>query len=136
MAYVVDNETASRLSAQLLHPSISKLESSVGQKLVELLKPHIDGHPITYNHYLTENVQKAQLARHDSKMKQAFSRHFDLTKHHHHDPFVPADVLSSIMKTTEPNMENYAAMLAIDTMEAYYKVIRTEFCCVDIQLWS
>jgi hypothetical protein len=27
-------------------------------------------------------------------------------------------------------------MLAIDTMEAYYKVIRTEFCCVDIQLWS
>jgi hypothetical protein len=78
MAHVADNETATRLIAQLLHPTMSELEFSVGQKLAELLKPHIDGHPITYNHYLTENVQKAQLARHDAKMKQAFSQHFDL----------------------------------------------------------
>jgi len=54
------------------HPSIinavaflldGKMPASASDDRAELLDPHINGHPITFNHYLTDNVQKAQSER-------------------------------------------------------------------------
>jgi hypothetical protein len=120
LQHVADRETATRLIASLLNPAFAILEGTVENKLLELLQPQTNGHPITYNHYLTENIQKAQSERHNSKIFKAFKRYADPTSKDSRD-LVPAHLYSAISKATEPNMENYAAMLATDTMEAYYK---------------
>lgn len=126
--HVADDETVVRLTVGLLNPSIADLEASVGKKLAELLEPHISGHPITYNHYLTENIQKAQHARHEARLKEAFRGHLDPTEAMFSSvEIVPIDLYSAVMKATEPNMENYASMTAIDTMEAYYKAYKTAY---------
>ena len=49
-----------------IHTNLRPLEDSVSCKLAELLKTYQHQHPITYNHYYTDNVQKArQEASHD-----------------------------------------------------------------------
>lgn len=63
LSHVADDETE-RLKFELVEPKIIILEALVEKRLAQLLEPHTKGHPITYNHYLTENVQKAQQARH------------------------------------------------------------------------
>lgn len=59
MEHVADEVTGERLLRDVIEPSMSRLKGSVQVKLEELLAPHLSGHPITYNHYLTENTQKA-----------------------------------------------------------------------------
>lgn len=123
LRHVADSETAARLIASLLNPAFDDLEASVDNKLQELLEPHINGHPITYNHYLTENIQKAQRERHNSKISEALKKYMDPeTTTNIYQDLIPAKLYSAISKATEPNMDNYAAMVAVDTMEAYYKV--------------
>lgn len=123
LKYAADDETAERLKLELIEPKINDLEASVESKLAELLEPHNKGHPVTYNHYFTENIQKAQQARHERKLRSTVEAFFEpsstkLTK----KEFVPADLFSALTRSTQPNMESYASTLAIDMMEAYYKV--------------
>ncbi|KAI9146758.1 Interferon-induced GTP-binding protein Mx3 [Paramyrothecium foliicola] len=128
LKHVADSETVSRLMGERLNPAMADLEVLVNVKLKELLEPHTNGHPITYNHYLTENIQKAQQARHEAKLKEVFDKFIDTRSNKQCEmEFVPAQLFSAVKKATEPDMGNYAAMNAIDTMEAYYKVALKKF---------
>ncbi|KJZ70525.1 hypothetical protein HIM_10069 [Hirsutella minnesotensis 3608] len=120
--HVADADTASRLAAEILNPATATLEAGISDKLTELLRPHIEGHPITYNHYLTENLQKAQIARHKARIREALEGFFFSPSGQDLESVVPAQIISAITKATEPNMDNYASMAATETMEAYYKV--------------
>ncbi|KAK9445456.1 Dynamin central region [Metarhizium brunneum] len=122
LGHVADESTANQVIAELLSPALANLERSVDVKLTELLFPHTNGHPITYNHYLTENIQKAQLQRHKKKIERALAEIFVCTAGKEFETAIPATVMSTVLKATEPNMDNYASMTAIDTMQAYYKV--------------
>lgn len=124
LRHVADDETASRLITNLLNPAFDELGNSVEAKLRELLEPHIGGHPITYNHYLTDNIQKTQRERHTSRIFKALKPFMDPASNtNEYQQFTPAKLASAIGKATEPNMDSHAAMTAIDTMEAYYKVL-------------
>jgi hypothetical protein len=70
MDYSLVPETAGRIS-QLINRGIDILKHDLDQKLAQILEPHTYGHPITYNHYLTENVQKAQAERQQRSLKAA-----------------------------------------------------------------
>lgn len=48
---------------EIIREGVEALQVDVEQKVTELLQPHYVGHPITYDHCLTDNVQKAQSAR-------------------------------------------------------------------------
>ena len=60
--HVAADETADGIF-RIISGRINTLKSDLNQKVTELLEPHYNGHPITYNHYLTDNVQKAQSDR-------------------------------------------------------------------------
>ncbi|KFA70860.1 hypothetical protein S40288_09894 [Stachybotrys chartarum IBT 40288] len=122
LQYVADEEISARLAARFLDPSMVSLEACIATKLAQLLKPYISGHPITYNHYLTENVQKAQQKRHEAKLKQVLEPFMnpESTKSQNIDS--PTRMFCELKKATEPNMENFASINATDVMEAYYKV--------------
>jgi hypothetical protein len=93
----------------------------------EILEPHLSGHSITYNHYLTDNVQKAQAARHrrqlEGNLKSFFgnSEQTEGAAYHHFDMKALLDAVAS---HTEPDMDKFSCSMATDMMEAYYKVSR------------
>ncbi|KAI0534900.1 P-loop containing nucleoside triphosphate hydrolase protein [Xylaria digitata] len=100
-----------------------ELKGDLRAKLEEILHPHLSGHPITYNHYLTENVQKAQNARNRRAMEK---RMVDFLGCNLSDDisrcFNPKSLLDSLVSATESDMDKYSCSMAIDMMEAYYKV--------------
>jgi hypothetical protein len=111
---------------QFISQGIGKLRDDLNHKLTELLDPHYSGHPITYNHYLTDNVQKAQSERRqrafEGILKSALGvQCFQAGQAYSLDPH---NLLSMFEKRTEVDMELYASDLAIDYMQVYYKVRR------------
>ncbi|PMB65575.1 Interferon-induced GTP-binding protein Mx3 [Beauveria bassiana] len=93
-------------------------------KFQTLLEPHLNGHPITYNHYMTDNVQKAQERRRTQELEQAFrdlvgAENFKKGKK---VALYPHDMFTKLKRRTEVGMQLYAGQLATDYMEAYYKV--------------
>lgn len=93
--------------------------------MTELLDPYYQRHPITYNHYLTDNVQKAQADRYRRSIEKALkdifgvSRIEDKTTYHH---ISPLKLLKVLNQRTEVDIERYASDVAVDYMEVYYKV--------------
>lgn len=111
----------------ILNTAIEKLRNDCKSKVVELLEPHESGHPITYNHYLTDQVHKVQ----SDRQKKAFSKAIKAILGN--KAFSPgatvystseqhAQLLNSLADNNEADMERHAASLAVDYMQAYYKV--------------
>jgi GTP-binding protein EngB required for normal cell division len=117
VAHIVNEEIAGGL-LQLIFQGIDALKRNLDQKMVELVDPYYNSHPITYNHYLTDNVQKAQSRRSQKRLEEQLKRLFPGE--------VYADnyqaLLGVLKQHTEADMERYASDLAIDYMQAYYKV--------------
>ncbi|KAK6858168.1 hypothetical protein PG995_005867 [Apiospora arundinis] len=121
--YIVDDNTAESLLQEVVGPSMENLKAELNTKVEEILEPHILGHPITYNHYLTENVQKVQAVRTRRKLEYQFKAALgdDLNRHTSHY-FNPQSLLDNILSNSEPDMDNVSCSMAADMMEAYYKV--------------
>lgn len=124
LEHVADSETAAKLSRILIAPLMKEAKTSCEAKLEEILRPHLSGHPITYNHYLTDNIQKAQNARKRSEMEKQIKSFLgvDTIDEEQDYDFCPSDLLDVLMSNTESDMDNYSCSMAVDTMEAYYKV--------------
>jgi hypothetical protein len=93
-------------------------------KIREILEPHISGHPITYNHYLTETVQKLQANRNrrelEKRLKGFFNQDVDSTERY---LYVNLESLfDTLILHTKPNMDKFFCSLATDMMEAYHKI--------------
>ncbi|KAI1425906.1 P-loop containing nucleoside triphosphate hydrolase protein [Xylaria sp. FL1777] len=125
LGHVADDETAAGIARIVIIPSMEKIKRALKAKLGEILRPHLSGHPITYNHYLTENVQKAQDSRRRSDTEKKLVDFFggygltDETTSYH---FNMKSLLDSLVSNTEPDMDTYSCSMAVDMMEAYYEV--------------
>ncbi|KAK4145971.1 uncharacterized protein C8A04DRAFT_10188 [Dichotomopilus funicola] len=125
LLHVADKERAASLSRTVVGPLLQRIQRELRQKAEEVLRPHISGHPITYNHYLTDNVQRAQSDRRRARMEQRMKSFFKAGKipdgiaNHKFDMSM---LLSDLVDNTEPDMDTYSCSMAVDTMEAYYKV--------------
>ncbi|OTA99725.1 hypothetical protein M426DRAFT_268936 [Hypoxylon sp. CI-4A] len=119
LASIVDENTKANLWGELINDSLDQLNGELQDKVNEVLRPHEEGHPITYNHYLTENVQKIRHARQREGITRGLQDSgADLTK-------LTGDLnryLEAIVWHTESDMETLSSVEAIDWMEAYYKV--------------
>ncbi|KAH6648581.1 P-loop containing nucleoside triphosphate hydrolase protein [Truncatella angustata] len=121
LSYVVDENTRSELWKELIIPELELLNRSLLAKTDEILASHTSRHPITYNHYLTENVQKAQKQRSRKALMKRLQENgkrggvtpLDMTM---------SEILDFFETQTEADMELFASSTATDVMEAYYKV--------------
>ncbi|KAI0832151.1 P-loop containing nucleoside triphosphate hydrolase protein [Hypoxylon sp. FL0890] len=119
LTYIVDDDTKAKLWAELINDALAKLNRQLRDKVNEILHPHENGHPITYNHYLTEGVQKIR----DSRFRNSIM--LGLRESRGRPTTGPDDddvCLESIIKHTETDMETVSSSDAVDWMEAYYKV--------------
>jgi len=123
LAHVCDETTFAGLSRRFINIRLESLTAELRDKVAELLQPHDVGHPITYNHYLTENVQKAQSKRKAQDFKKSLMGVLGQDYSSNHAAYLNVDRLVDVLVVnSEANMNSYASSTATDFMEAYYKV--------------
>ncbi|KAI0021407.1 P-loop containing nucleoside triphosphate hydrolase protein [Xylariomycetidae sp. FL0641] len=125
--HIVDESSAGAIIRDMIDPSVKAMGKDLARKVDELLELHVSGHPITYNHYLTENVQKAQNERHRKQLDEMLKNYARTDDLDQHLEFNAMHLLDKLVSFTEPNMDEYACSMAIDMMEAYYKVALKRF---------
>ncbi|KAI2779924.1 P-loop containing nucleoside triphosphate hydrolase protein [Daldinia loculata] len=119
LTYIVDEDTKAKLWCELISDGLGRLNRELGSKVAEILRPHEDGHPITYNHYLTESVQKIRIGRYRDNVMRGLKESGIGTN------MLLGSLdkcLEAAVKHTEKDMETVSSSDAIDWMEAYYKV--------------
>ncbi|KAK8147552.1 hypothetical protein G3M48_001451 [Beauveria asiatica] len=126
--HVAVQETTSGISS-IVRGSLELFKSDLEVKLTELHTPHIEGHPITYNHYLTDTVQKVQEDRRQKSLETQFREAIGREQFAsgHQTSIYPARVFDQLRQHIEVDMEHYGGELAVDYMEAYYKLASKKF---------
>lgn len=106
---------------------MNQLLESLNTKTTELLTPHQKSHPITYNHYFTEALQKVRNERSKSVYSGIVTNFFGVSSlesslyiNQHKDL---SQLVTALVQSTEPDMNRFACSEALDCMEAYYKVV-------------
>lgn len=126
LIHITDDRTRAGLHQEMVDPVLEGLSKDLEQKVSELMKPHQKGHPITYNHYFTETVQKAREEHGKKELERGMNKFFKLkpgtASAYVTQSFNTVDLLNVLTKKTQQDMELYACSEAADCMEAYYKV--------------
>ncbi|CAG5158443.1 uncharacterized protein ALTATR162_LOCUS5082 [Alternaria atra] len=125
LAHVCDETSLAGITRQFIYVRLERLTAELRTKVAELLEPHNTGHPITYNHYLTDNVQKAQNKRRAQELKKSLEGVLggDFTESGVRYISIDVKVLvDALVSKTEADMHSYASSTATDFMQAYYKV--------------
>lgn len=96
-------------------------------KVKELLSTFRKFHPITYNHYLTETIQKKREKRLEAEVAGKLQAFFGEKDSQPVENFQAKKVqikrlVSALSTRNEAGMDRYACLEVLDCMEAYYKV--------------
>ena len=133
-AYAADPATSKALFQKVFEPALSQLMESLKAKTTELLKPHKTSHPITYNHYFTEALQKVHIRKRDEDEYMRIVRNFlglssydslESVASYYRD-FRP--LVAALVDRPKPDVYRFACSEALDYMEAYYKVVYSPLC--------
>jgi hypothetical protein len=131
--YVADAATSKSLFQKIFEPALTKLKNTLNEKTTELLVPHQKSHPITYNHYFTETLQKIRNERNKKEYTKILTNFFgvsSLEQSIHTSQYKDLRLLlTALLQRTEPDMNRFACSEALDCMEAYYKVARQSCLC-------
>ncbi|KAK4233415.1 hypothetical protein C8A03DRAFT_19520, partial [Achaetomium macrosporum] len=130
VAHVADESTAKALQYEVFEPAMNGVLQTMRDKTKELLTPHQHSHPITYNHYLTETLQKVRRERGQNERERILCRFFgvdSLQSWHSDDEYDLRRLADSLAESGEPDMGRYAASEALDCLNAYYKVALKRF---------
>ena len=139
LSYLTDENTADHLFREILDPAMNRKMTQVEAKLHEILAQNQKGHPITYNHYFTETIQKA---RHEHMEKEAMTRAQGVLGVSTSRPINQDDTFNSLnagsvkvlslisvlFPSNEADMDRYACSEILLCMEAYYKVVSGNAC--------
>ena len=127
VAHLADEHTSNILLKEVIDPLMDTRLNRLNKKLDEILEPHRKGHPITYNHYLTETIQRVKEKRHEEQIARRLRKFLG----HKDDAAVEnvsvkganmKSLLSALTSHNEADMDRYACSEILDCMEAYYKV--------------
>ncbi|EOO00605.1 putative interferon-induced gtp-binding protein mx protein [Phaeoacremonium minimum UCRPA7] len=124
---VIQHVAASDVAAELrkfVHEKIDQLKVGLDAKVKELLAS-AKQHPITYNQQLTNNVQNIQHARYKRNIKQLLRTMFGSQPFDDEDKKIyinPVQLVEDLAHGLETDMELSGSFMAVDYMEAYYKV--------------
>ncbi len=133
-AHLTDDVTMDNLLKEVVDPIMSQKIHYVHDKLQELLAQNQQGHPITYNHYFTETIQKVRQERNEkeamgclqtilgNKIDRPLQQTDKLNDLGTVGAVTVSNLLSALSLSNEANMDRYACSEILICMEAYYKV--------------
>ncbi len=125
VVHVADAATSKALFQKIFEPALTRLKKTLNEKTTELLVPHQKSHPITYNHYFTETLQKVRHERSKSEYTKILTEFFNTPSIDvpvYNESTNLRQLLDTLMQRTERDMNRFACSEALDCMEAYYKV--------------
>ncbi|KAL9110430.1 MAG: hypothetical protein Q9227_004974 [Pyrenula ochraceoflavens] len=124
LVHVADPLTGDNLLRRVVNPALAEIRQNLDDRVKELLEPHQHGHPITYNHYFTDNIQKARQDASRKHINKKLTAFFNPSSHGNvvNAAFKISSLTKSIMQDTEKDMDRHACSEATDCMLAYYKV--------------
>lgn len=129
--YIADVATSRALFQKIFEPALNQLLESVHLKIAELLIPHQKSHPITYNHYFTETLQKVRSERSKNEFSRIVKNFFEVSNLENEffagQHYNLSRLVTALTQGTEPDMNRLACSEALDCMEAYYKVINLSY---------
>jgi hypothetical protein len=105
---------------------LNQLLGTLNAKSTELLTPHQESHPITYNHYFTEALQKVRNERSTEGYTRIIKGFFGASSlesvylSNQYKDLRP--LVAALVQGAESDMNRFACSEALDCMEAYYKV--------------
>ena len=124
--YVANGPTYKALFQNIFEPALSQIMESMNEKTTELLVPHQRSHPITYNPDFTERLLKLHKAHSQIKLSNTVKEFFGVSSiensHHLEGNYNLSQLVTSLKKRTEFEMNRFTYSEALDYMEAYYKV--------------
>ena len=130
---ICDNNTTNRLTKHHIQPTLNLLRKDLKAKINELLLPHLSIHPITYDDYLTETVNKIQQDRHNRRFDalsiKVCGKTADTAKEKGYElgTLDLKRLLRTFREGAAPDVEEYSASLAADVAAAYYKIALKKF---------
>ncbi|KAH7016233.1 dynamin family protein [Microdochium trichocladiopsis] len=128
--HVADTNTSSTVLQRIIGPAMDVILADLRVRTTQILKQHQELHPITYNHYFTQTLQKIRDDRSHAKVAAVIMKHFgtkSLKVISHGEQDLATLVSKITLGTTEPDMNKFAASEALDMMVAYYKVAMKRF---------
>ncbi|KAK4172569.1 putative vacuolar sorting protein VPS1 [Triangularia setosa] len=138
--HIADHSTSRALKEEISGPAMQKVREVMTDKTTELIAPHQKDHPITYNHYFTETLQKFRRERDSKRTEKVMRDFFNITGTGdlrnvviaHPDSGKVASwnihsLIESLSDTNEPDMSRFAASEALDCLNAYYRVALKRF---------
>jgi len=124
--YVADAATSKALFQKIFEPALTKLKKTLNEKTTELLVPHQKSHPITYNRYFSETLQKVRNERNKKEYTKILTGFFGVSSIEEsiytNQRKDLRQLLTLLLERTEPDMTRFACSEALDCMQAYYKV--------------
>ncbi|KXX73142.1 Interferon-induced GTP-binding protein Mx [Madurella mycetomatis] len=131
ITHTADTSTAKALHLEVFEPAMKIILEEMRDKTTELLKPHQNGHPITYNHYFTETLQSIRRERRRKEPERILCRFFGLSSLESRvnlgNYYNLQHLANSLAESTEPDLKRFAASEALDCLDAYYKVALKRF---------
>ncbi|CAK7273324.1 hypothetical protein SEPCBS119000_005595 [Sporothrix epigloea] len=123
LKHIAADNTATMVMRSLTNPAMAMLRKDMMAQLEKILQTYNECHPITYNHYLTDTVQKLRNERQKKRVIGVAEKYAgDLYRTETAERL--ADML---VAQEETDMVRIAASEAIDYTEAYYKVALKTF---------
>jgi GTPase SAR1 family protein len=123
---VTDLATSSALMKRVFDPRLDDILRQLQERTLHLNNLDQQGHPITYNHYFTDNLQAARQEELRPKLTQALGKFFGTSQlSRSYVPETPIDLLrlrDKLLESAETDMTRFAAAEALNCMRAYYKV--------------
>lgn len=136
--HIADSTTSQHIIREIVEPALESITEALQTKADQLLEPHKNGHPITYNHYFTETLQKVRDDRRMVEVRSALSRwlhkdesDIDTGSIRLSGNYDLRELTKALTSRSELDMDRFAASEALDCMEAYYKVSITQTCRVE-----
>jgi GTPase SAR1 family protein len=112
----------------IIGPNIEPIIEALNAKIEDVLRPHQRGHPLTFNHYFTENLQKKRQEEIRKATADKIRGFFNADPFSanggqvYQRTFAAKSLLDALAPGTEQDMEKFGAIEAMNAMEAYYKV--------------
>ncbi|KAH0593527.1 hypothetical protein MHUMG1_08665 [Metarhizium humberi] len=124
---IVDHVAADETTRGVYHlvsNETDTLKADLGAKFHEILKQYVCSHPITYNSYLLDMVQKEQERRTHEQIEETVKKLVgnENFKEEHRVKIHPLNLCDSLKRSINVDMERSGAEMATDYMLAYYKV--------------
>ncbi|KAK8061917.1 interferon-induced GTP-binding protein Mx [Apiospora phragmitis] len=126
--HIADPMAVEAIMMNVVMPKLEGITKAMGERMAKLLDH--SGHPITYNLYMTDIIQKIREEREESRINSIIAVLFHTTNsgvQRLRDGCDANQVRHAFLTSADRDMDHFAASEALDYMRAYYKVIKKRF---------